>query len=137
MSDHIKASDFDPPLESKQVEQVQEAINEALRRRTVEQPSYPYDEADNVVLGPGVFASKDRKVLNWDGVNYVPQKHAQPQDIKQYKVGDYVEVLKGGDWTPGRVSSKQPGALNVDTERGPITIGSYLKIRIPQEKTND
>lgn len=32
----IRAEDFDPPLTGKQVEQVQEVINEALRRRLAE-----------------------------------------------------------------------------------------------------
>lgn len=34
---------------------------------------YPYEEGDFIVIGPGCFAAKDRSVLNWEGVNYVPQ----------------------------------------------------------------
>lgn len=35
--------------------------------------SYPSADGDVVVLGPGVIASSDGRVLNWRGVNYVPQ----------------------------------------------------------------
>lgn len=34
---------------------------------------YPREEGDTIVIGPGCFSAKDRSVLNWDGVNYVPQ----------------------------------------------------------------
>ena len=49
--------------------------------------------------------------------------------LKEYKVGEYVEVLRGGDWVAGRISSKQGGVLNVDTERGPVGVGGPLRIR--------
>lgn len=41
---------------------------------TPEDPSiYPREEGDTIILGPGVFVAKDRRVLNWRGVNYVRQ----------------------------------------------------------------
>lgn len=130
MSDHIKASDFDPPLTGKQVEQVQEVVNEALRRRIAEEKTYPYEEADNVVLGPEIFAAADGSVLSWKGQNYVPQKAVDPHPaLKSYKMGEYVEVDRGGNWLPGRISSVQGGMINVDTERGPVTVGGPLRIR--------
>lgn len=39
---------------------------------------YPYEEGDTVVIGPGCFASRDRKVLSWQGENYVPQRRGAP-----------------------------------------------------------
>ena len=33
----------------------------------------PNDLLDTVTIGPGCFASRDGKVINWGGVNYVPQ----------------------------------------------------------------
>lgn len=38
-----------------------------------DQPEYPYDEGDVTVIGPRCFANRDGSVLNWGGVNYVPQ----------------------------------------------------------------
>jgi hypothetical protein len=35
---------------------------------------------DTVTIGPGCFAAADRSVINWDGVNYVPQR-------------DYIEMV--------------------------------------------
>lgn len=34
---------------------------------------YPYTDGDFTVIGPGCFSAKDESVLNWKGVNYVPQ----------------------------------------------------------------
>jgi hypothetical protein len=34
---------------------------------------YPRDEGDVTIIGPECFAAKDGSVLNWRGVNYVPQ----------------------------------------------------------------
>lgn len=36
-------------------------------------PEYPYNDGDTVVLGPNCFASSDGSVLNWLGVNFIPQ----------------------------------------------------------------
>jgi hypothetical protein len=41
------------------------------------QPHYPFVDGDVTVLGPGVFASLDRNVINWEGENYVPQQPAE------------------------------------------------------------
>lgn len=41
---------------------------------------------------------------------------------KPLREGDYVEVLKDGNWVPGKVNSTGAGGIvNVDTERGPVT----------------
>lgn len=95
--------------------------------------NYPREEGENIVLGPGIFSSKDRSVLNWDGVNYVPQKSVpEILPLKDYKVRDNVEVLVIGDWYPGVVTEVNKGHhyLNVHTDRkGPVTIGSVHAIR--------
>lgn len=39
----------------------------------VQGKQYPYEEARSIVLGPGVFVSLDKSVLNWRGVNYIIQ----------------------------------------------------------------
>lgn len=95
--------------------------------------AYPFEDGDTIVLGPGVFASKDGSVLNWNGQNYVPQPSPVAKTLKDYKVGDQVEVLKNGDWLPGGVQSKDSvsGHLHVHTERGPVTIASLNNIRVP------
>jgi hypothetical protein len=92
--------------------------------------AYPYESGDVIVLGPEIFVAKDGSVINWNGKNYVPQKvvNLQPP-LKEYAVGEVVEVDRHGDWLQGRISSKQPGILNVDTERGPVTVGGPLRIR--------
>lgn len=133
MTKTLHANDFDPPLTGTQVEQVQEVINEALRARIAEEKTYPYEEGDTIVLGPGIFSAKDRTVVNWDGQNYVPQA-AVPEilPLKAYKVRDAVEVLVNGDWFPGHVTevNKGHGYLNVHTDRrGPITVGSIHSIK--------
>lgn len=53
---------------------------------------------------------------------------------KPLREGDYVEVLKNGDWEPGKVSSTSAGGMvNVDTERGPVTAyQGKSRIRLPQ-----
>lgn len=49
-------------------------VGEAEAARLLAKPKgYPHDSGDVTVLGPGVFAKPDGSVLNWDGVNYVPQ----------------------------------------------------------------
>lgn len=96
---------------------------------------YPFEDGDVVVLGPEIFSAKDGSVLNWKGVNYVPQKakDLQPKELKAYTVGEAVEVQKFGNWVPGRITSKQAGILNVDTEFGPVGVGSYHIIRKVQQ----
>lgn len=34
---------------------------------------YPFKDGDAIILGPGVFIANDGSVLNWRGVNYLPQ----------------------------------------------------------------
>lgn len=53
---------------------------------------------------------------------------------KPLREGDYVEVLRQGDWEPGKVSSTSPGGMvNVDTEKGPVTAyQGKSRIRLPQ-----
>lgn len=54
-------------------------------------------------------------------------------DTKKLAYGTYVEVLKNGDWTPGRFIHVGPGnLLEVDTERGPWSGYAGSKIRLPQ-----
>lgn len=40
------------------------------------EPTYPYEEGEFIVIGPACFSAKDESVLNWKGVNYVPQEGA-------------------------------------------------------------
>lgn len=49
--------------------------------------------------------------------------------LKDYAVGESVEVIKNGDWLPGHVQSKQAGLLSVYTQRGPVTVASTHIIR--------
>lgn len=41
--------------------------------RQVSALEYPREEGDFIIIGPECFATKDGSVLNWKGVNYVPQ----------------------------------------------------------------
>jgi hypothetical protein len=94
--------------------------------------TYPYEEGDNLVLGPGVIATKDRAVINWDGVNYVPQNPFELHPpLKAYKVGEYVQVLVSGDWHDGKLAGSERGSsmLHVETEVGPVTVMAPLRIR--------
>lgn len=104
--------------------------------------SYPYEDGDTLVLGPELFTglpgTPGDGVIAWKGENFyrthdgkppvVKEKDPHPP-LKQYKVGEFVEVLKNGDWTSGRISSIQAGTVNVDTERGPVGVGGNLRIR--------
>jgi hypothetical protein len=41
--------------------------------------SYPYEDGDVTILGPGIFAGTGElgeTVINWNGTNYVPQEKA-------------------------------------------------------------
>ncbi|WNN95188.1 hypothetical protein SEA_MAGRITTE_237 [Microbacterium phage Magritte] len=111
-------------------ETLQQRVNE-LDDQLAAQKTYPFEDGDVIVLGPEIFSAKDGSVLNWKGVNYVPQKvkDMQPKELKAYSVGEAVEVQKFGNWVPGRITSKQAGILNVDTEVGPVGVGSYHIIR--------
>ncbi|GGR70921.1 MULTISPECIES: hypothetical protein [Streptomyces] len=42
-----------------------------------DQQQYPHQDGDVTVLGPRVFVSNDGVVINWRGVNYVPQPDEQ------------------------------------------------------------
>lgn len=64
---------------------------------------YPIEEGDVILLGPECFVSKDGSVLNWKGVNYVPQREPGPFDrdvIEPYAlavneaVGDLYDAVK-------------------------------------------
>lgn len=52
--------------------------------------------------------------------------------IKQYKGGDVVEVIKNGSWVKGFVNStdKKLGLLYVHTDQGPTTIAHADNIRM-------
>lgn len=107
------------------------ATAEALQAELAQRKVYPYEDNDITHLGPDVSVTHDGALLHYNGVIYVPQKAVdlQPKDLTKYKVGEFVEVQKQGLWLPGRISSKQAGQLNVDTERGPVTVLSYHIIR--------
>lgn len=105
--------------------------------------SYPFDDGDFIVLGPEIFTGQPGSpadgVISWKGENFyrthdgkppvVKEKDLQPKTLSVYKVGEEVEVDKNGVWMRGRISSIQAGTLNVDTERGPVAVGSYHRIR--------
>lgn len=48
-----------------------------------------------------------------------------------YVVGTRVEILdpQSYNWVPGEVSGQVAGTIQVDTERGPRTVGSASRIR--------
>jgi hypothetical protein len=137
MTDSISANDFDPPLEGKQVEQVQEVINEALRRRIAEEKVYPYVEGDFLQLGPELFTgaegTPDHGKLMWKGVLYTEPAAASVEEKKlsAYNSGELVEVIKDGEWFQGTINGieKKLGMIYVHTRRGPVTIGTPRNIR--------
>ena len=92
---------------------------------------YPYEDGDFLILGPEIFTKVgDESAIMYKGVAYATKTvDLQPKDLKKYDVGEAVEVQKNAAWLPGRISSKSAGALNVDTERGPVTVMSYHIIR--------
>lgn len=59
-----------------------------------QQPTYPHADGEFTVLGPGVFASEDRAVLNWDGVNYVPQTDAPQADAHPTAGTEFPSVIE-------------------------------------------
>lgn len=48
------------------------------------QKEYPYEEGDTIVLGPEIFASKDRSVISWQGENYYLLREAVEKDQEKY-----------------------------------------------------
>lgn len=75
---------------------------------------YPFVEDATIVLGPGVFAAEDRSVLNWDGVNYVPQPAPQPPTREQIAEALYLDDADHEDWS-------------WQSEDNPNTRAAYLK----------
>jgi len=64
----------------------------------------PNDLGDTVTIGPGCFAAADRSVINWDGVNYVPQPQVdiivmddEKLDLANYQPVYEVDKLLGFD----------------------------------------
>jgi hypothetical protein len=50
------------------------AIRDTIQAKHKATTRYPYHDGDNTVLGPEIFASKDRNVICWKGVNYERQQ---------------------------------------------------------------
>lgn len=123
MTDSINANDFDPPLTGKQVEQVQEAINEALRRRVATEDT---DIARRVQ--EGIAAELEAR-----------KAAAVMKSVASYNSGDVVDVIKDGEWRKGTVNGveKKLGMVYVHTERGPVTIASARSIRDHQPGVRD
>lgn len=51
--------------------------------------------------------------------------------LSEYRQGDKVEVLaiSQGKWVPGGISEIGSWGISVDTERGPVTVGTDTRIR--------
>lgn len=54
-------------------------------RRPERLKKYPYSEGSTIVLGPEVFASKDRKVLCWQGENYRLQRLRESRHVAEIR----------------------------------------------------
>lgn len=106
------------------------------------QKTYPFDDGDFIVLGPEIFTGQPGSpgdgVISWKGENFYRTHDGKPPvakisephpALKNYKIGEKVEVLRGGDFVPGVITSIQAGSVNVDTERGPVPVGGPLRIR--------
>lgn len=108
----LNAADFDPPLEGKQVEQVQAAINEAVRRER---------EANVAVIQEQIR----------QGVQDALIKPVVEKKLTEYASGDIVDVIKDGEWRVGSVNGveKKLGMVYVHTDRGPVTVASMRNIR--------
>lgn len=103
-----------------------------LAEKLHDQKTYPYEEGDFLILGPEIFTKiDDQSAIMYKGVAYIIKQgeDLQPKELKAYSVGEFVEVQKFANWVPGRITSKQAGILNVDTEYGPVGVGSYHLIR--------
>lgn len=147
MADSINIEEFDPPLTPVQAEQVQEVINEALRRRVAEEAAPPVDPflaTRATILKPTEDKPWRVEVIDVSDniLGWVPlhEQHIDAlvkattvdahQDLRLYKVGDRVTADKNGDWLPGVVTSIEAGGtVNVDTERGPVAVGGRLRIK--------
>ena len=116
MTDSIKATDFDPELTPTQVEQVQEVINEVLRRRIAEDEAPLREEIAR--LTAELEAAKIEKPV-------VVKK------LSDYQNGEDVEVIKNGEWTKGIVNGveRKLNLVYVHTSRGPATVGNPSSIR--------
>lgn len=101
MAESIKAEDFDPPLTGKQVEQVQEVINEALRRQLAEQP----------------VAEPKSKVIT-----LADYKLGEQVEVFSPKAGDFIKGFI-------QTRDKGSGHLHVHTDRGPVTVATVNYIR--------
>lgn len=58
-------------------------------------------------------------------VNFLVEAHKKTlaPAKNRYESGDYVQVLKDGVWVNGQVGSVTPwGHIDVDTERGPVSV---------------
>lgn len=54
-------------------------------------------------------------------------------DASKLDAGDFVEVLREGDWIPGRLVQVSPGnLLEVDTDRGPWSGYANKRVRLPR-----
>jgi predicted RNA-binding Zn ribbon-like protein len=122
MSDIIRASDFDPPLVGRQAEQVQEAINEALRRRAAQTPLATSREQ----VSPEFLAALEAEIAKKFEVQVPPQRK-----LKDYKNGESVDVIFQGEWVAGTVNGidKEFGHVHVHTVRGMTTVASSQSIR--------
>lgn len=124
MTDSISANDFDPPLTGKQVEQVQEVINEALRRRAAE-PQPLATTAEQV--SPEFLAELTESIR----AQLVKPVEPVTKSLASYTSGEFVDVIKNGEWMKGVVNGveKKLGMVYVHTDRGPVTVASTGNIR--------
>ena len=115
MTDSINAADFDPPLTGKQVEQVQEVINEAHRRWIASQESEIQARVD-AALAHAASA---------------PPAEPVTKKLADYNSGDFVDVIRDGEWRKGVINGveKKLGMLYVHTDRGPVTVMNPDNIR--------
>lgn len=118
MTDSINAADFDPPLTGKQVEQVQEVVNEAHRRWLAAQEIEIQARVDAALEH---IASAPKPVVE--------------KKLSEYTSGEFVDVIKNGEWMNGTVNGveKKLGMVYVHTERGPVTVASTGNIRPRQD----
>jgi len=76
----------------------------------------PNDLGSTVTIGPGCFAATDRSVINWDGVNYVPQ----PQiDVIVFSNEGKIDLKAEADKLIKRIRQEERDKLvDVDTVLG-------------------